>query len=187
MLFKAAVFASVYLHHSAVINLGTHNAGHLEHLQEMWGEFEAAALARLRAVGADVAEVVRSHRQKMLDAQVFHVEWQLELLLQQTDGDFLELERLRTCNACPGTRQGKLVDDALELVEYGFDVVSAGLNLNLAELAGAIAEENSRDCLSSYGQRKNSRVLHVCRAACRRVRAAEEASSVVVDHDMMFA
>ncbi len=75
MLFEAAVLASVHLHHAAVINLGTNYAGHLQHLQEMGGELEAAALSSLRAVGADFTKVVRSHGEQRFDAGVFDVEW----------------------------------------------------------------------------------------------------------------
>ena len=166
VLFKAAVFAAVNLNHAAVVHLCAYDAADLQHLKQLQRELEAAALARLRTVGADIAEVMRPHGQQQFNAGVFDVEWKLELLLQQADCNLLKIKIGRACDAGSSAHGRELVDDALQLIENGFDVGRAGLNLNLAELAGAVAEEYAGQCLALDRQRKIARVLHVGGTTC---------------------
>ncbi len=65
------------------------------------------------------------------------MEWQFELLLQQADGDVLELKGRSALNARAHAGDGKLVDDALQFEKYGLHVVGAGLDLHLAQLTRA--------------------------------------------------
>ncbi len=140
---QTAVFAAVHLNHAAVVHLSANGAFDLQHVRQLRRELEAAALASLWPVGTDVAEVVRPLLKKLFDTGVLDAERQFELLLEQADVNFFELELGGAGDAGARASGGEFVDDALQLSEDGLHVGLAGLNLNLAELARAVAEENT--------------------------------------------
>ena len=167
VLVHAAVLAAVHLNHAAVIHLRSYRALHLQHQSKLGCKLEAHSLARLWPIGTHITEVERSEREQLFDPRILDAEGQLKLLLEQADVDFFELKFGRPSDAMMRAGRGYLVDETLELSEDGLHVGMAGLNGDLAELAGAVAKENTGQSVASHSELEIAGILHVGCTACK--------------------